>query len=212
MRKFTVLTAFVALSLVSLVSVASAQIQVEMTTTLDIGGTGNTAYDFFYTASDGAEFTTYELIVQISNASGLVGILDPIRGTDGQQDVGSDAIDTFANTVGSFLGAGNASYNFTEYNPGGFSPDPVPAPSLTWAVFDTLTGDGNSVGGGAPFHLARILTTPDAIGTVVFDAFDTLQGSVGTGNQFILGIPEPTTLALAGLGLCGLLGVRRRRS
>lgn len=186
------------------VGVADADPIVSMTRTANIGGTGDTAYDFFYTPTPEAEFTNYRLTVSVDSGG---GILDPIRGSNGQQDESSDAIDTFANTVGSFFGIGNASYNFNAYDPSGFSPDPVPTDFLDWSVFDTLDDDSAENVGGTPWHLARVLTSDDAVGTATFRAFDTLTNDGKTFDFNV--VPEPTSLALLGLGGLALLGRRR---
>lgn len=183
---------------------------VTMTERPAVGGTANTAYDFYYSAGDGAEFTAYDLIVDITSG----GILDPIRGgSGGQSSEGGTAIDTWANTVGSLLGAGPASYNFTTYNPGGFTPSPLPATALNWTVFDTLEGDGDGVGPGAPYHIARLLVSPGTVGTATFQAYNNQSGSTPTVFNFDIGfIPEPTSLGLGLMGALSLIGARRRFS
>jgi len=60
---------------------------------------------------------------------------------------------------------------------------------LDWSVFDTLEGDTNNVPGfpPAPYHLARILVTPNAQGTATFLAFDTANPGVGSPFPFTFG-------------------------
>ena len=159
---------FALVGCVVLAAASSAVAAPIVTMEQNVVGTFN-ALDFFYSSTPGGEFLNYRLDVQ--NANGPL-LADPMQAA--RSDEGSDAVDTFMNTVGSFLGAGTASYQHNTYTPTGFTPDPQPTQRIDWSVFDTLEGDTNSVGGGAPFHLARVLVLPTGMGTATFTAFDTL--------------------------------------
>jgi hypothetical protein len=175
-------------------------------------------FDIFYTVSENGEFTNWDLKV----TPGIGGLLDP--NTNNRSDNTSDgaAMDTFVNTVFSSVGAGPASYVFTEYNPGSaFPPVPAqprpqkgavfPAPDeLNWSVFDTATGDAN-IPGVFPYHMARVMYTPGGGGTGVAQFFDTTNAGIGETFEFAYGIPEPGSLALAGVAAIGALVVRRRK-
>lgn len=170
---------------------------------------GFNALDFYYSAGQGAEFTTYELQVH----SDAANIQDPVKTAAGTFDADGDAVDTWANTVSSLLGGGGPSFVFTQYKPYGIGASAAPTKDLNWTVFDTETGDGNDIPGvgQAPWHLARVLVSPTAVGTAAMLAFDSQSGTVGTAFSFSYGnIPEPTTLGLLGLTLAGCFGVRRR--
>lgn len=174
-----------------------------------------TFFDIFYTPSAGEEFAAWDLI-----ATPTVGsLVDPSTAdrSDNTQDAGA-AVDTFANTVFSSVGAGPASYIFTEYNPGSVFPpvpaDPAPSAggnpaSLNWTIFDTATGDGD-IPGFSPYHMARVLYVGGGTVDVAFFEGGANPADGGTGS-FVYGIPEPGTLALAGLGLIGVFAGRRRK-
>lgn len=172
-------------------------------------------FDIFYTVSAGGEFTNWDLRV----APSVGGLLDPQTNNRGDDvTVGGAAMDTFANTVFSSVGAGPASYVFTEYNPGqSFPPVPAqPAPTaggnpdeLNWSIFDTNTGDGN-IPGVFPYHMARVLYTPGGSGVVTAKMFDTTNAGVGESFTAPYGIPEPASVALAGLAMVGIMAIRRR--
>jgi hypothetical protein len=111
----------------------------------------------------------------------------------------------------------SSSYVFTTYDPVGSFPtfigDPLPATALNWSVFDTNGADTDVQ---APYHLGRVLYEAGGAGTIDFLVFDTVTVGAG-GENFSTPygggvIPEPTTLALAGLSLLGLVSSRRRRS
>ena len=169
---------FVALAVVSLVAIAANAAPIVTMSASEIGG--YKALDFFYTASDGAEFTNYHIDVQTDNG---LKIQDPDK--NATADAGGDAVDTFANTVYSFLDFGPASYVFDAYKPSGvIPPQNPPVNHLSWEVYDTNTGDTNDPFGDgsvvAPWHLARVLLDLDATGTWQFDAVDTLSGGTPT--------------------------------
>jgi PEP-CTERM motif len=204
--------------LVAAASVNAAPIVTMQQNTL---GTGK-ALDFYYSSTPGAEFLNYRLNVVNDNGPLL---LDPTKAATTDQD--GDAVDTWMNTVYSLFGFGPASQTFNAYKPTGIGADNPPVARIDWSVFDTGAGDTNHIdaGGGvfldAPFHLARVMVDPQAMGTATFTAFDTLTLD-GTGAaqptvfQFTYGgepiIPEPTTFALLGLGLVSGFGFFRRRA
>jgi hypothetical protein len=169
---------------------AGAAPVVTLSTTLNIGGSGFDAVDFYYASSLDAEFTNYRLNFETTNGS---LIYDPLPFQ--RQDEGGDAIDTFMNTIGSLLGVGNASHI---YKPGvGVGADRLA--QIDWSVFDTLGGDTNTMAGfaPAPYHLARILVDPNALWHATFTAFDTFSRGVPTDFQFTndpdWSFPEPLT-------------------
>ncbi len=86
-------------------------------------------------------------------------------------------------------------------------PDNLGFPSYAGSVFLKWDGTTSSVG-VSPIAGNALATYPDnAAGEGVFT--ETSEGIVG-GNVNIA-IPEPSTMLLAGLGLVGLAGIRRRR-
>jgi hypothetical protein len=193
------------------VSVAQAAPIVTMQTS-SLGG--NTSLDFYYSASAGAEFTNYNLKVDTANGA---KILDLIRTSAGWWDEGGDAVDTWANTPFSLLYGVAPSSVFQAYKPNAPSQSPTPTASMQWEIFSTDPGQGNTIDTfTAPWHIARVLVAPDAIGTVVFTAYDTQSGGVPTPFTFAIGqgpiIPEPATISLIGLAMVGFLGFRRRQA
>ena len=168
-----------------------------MSKTSLIDGT-HEAYDFHYTHRDGDEYTNHRVTVEVSSGT---GISDPTRGASGQYDDTTDGkrIDTWFNTPSSANGSGPASYVYDVYDPTGASPDPEPTLNLSWAVYDTVTGDGMD------FDLGRLLVSPDTVATVFIKTYD-LESS-GVGEEFNFAIPEPATL---GLLICGGLALLRR--
>jgi hypothetical protein len=174
--------------------------------------------DFFYSASaPPAEFTNYRLNVVNSNGALLQ---DPVKANTSSSDPA--AVDTWMNTVYSLFNLGPASYTFNTYKPTGLGSNTPPVAQIDWSVFDTGAGDTNGpldTGGpagvvNAPYHLARVLATPGATGTATFTAFDSTSNGVGSVFAFTYGVavPEPTSLALVGLGLVGAFGFRRRHA
>lgn len=176
--------------------------------------------DVKYEVSAGAEFLNWELTATPEIGS----ILDPNKAQKSFNTSGGNApLDTFVNTVFSAVGAGAASYTHSQYNPGSAFP-PVPAdpnptkggtPSaLRWTAFDTSVGDGN-ITGFTPYHMARIMFTPGGSGTVSAWFFDSATVDAG-GQTFAFNyggptIPEPATMAMAGMGLIGIVAAARRR-
>jgi hypothetical protein len=152
---------------------------VTTSTVLDVGGSGLNAIDFYYSSSPGAEFTNYRLDFQTLDDA---GIHDPVPGQ--QQDAGGDAVDTFMNTIGSLMDLGNATHLYGEYNPNSAS-GAGPISHIDWDVFDTLPGDTNTMAGGeAPYHMARVLVSPDSVWNATFTAYDTANPGLPTPHKF----------------------------
>lgn len=164
-------------ALLALAVTASSAFAAPIVTMQESDNGGFHVLDFFYSASDAdAEFTTYEIDVQ---CAGAACIQDPNRGassgtTQWDPADGGARLDTWANTVYSLLYDNPATYVFSNYKPTLPGQTPLPAQRLTWTVFDTDTGDTNTVDPSvqAPYHLTRILTSPGSTGTVQYRAFD----------------------------------------
>jgi hypothetical protein len=147
--------------------------------------------DFFWTNTPGAEFTNYRIIVNATIGS----LFDPSRLQDDRQmhpqsgladGNTAGAVDTWANTVMSAAAKDDGGYfasrsvNPGSYNPTGLGAAP-PFTFLDWSVFDTAGEDDNDLTNHsdgvytstAPYHIARILTSVGALGTVQIQAFDT---------------------------------------
>jgi PEP-CTERM motif-containing protein len=203
--------------ILSLTAVALVLAATPVVSAGEVTFTDNGSYiDVFLTPSAGSEFTNFDLI-----ATPEVGqILDPDRNQSanaGDYDGTKTRVDTWANTAFSSLDAGTPSFIFTSYNPGSppFTPsDSLPVAGgdpaiLNWSVFDTNTGDGPDFG---PYHVARVMYEQGGKGTIDILAFDTVTAATG-GELFSspYGIPEPTAIALACMGMIGLV-IRRRRA
>lgn len=171
--------------------------------------------DVFVTPTAGSEFTNIDVRALASTGT----LLDPVRNQAANAGNFDDVtngprVDTWINTPFSSLGAGPPSYIFTVYHPGAppfIMPTPGPIVALDWSVFDTNTGDVAELG---PYHLGRILFSPLGTGTIEILTFDTLNaGSIPPGDNasFAYGIPEPGSLALAGLAAVAGLGLRRKK-
>lgn len=78
------------------------------------------------------------------------------------------------------------------------------AESGTWEVPAILASGTYTVGGTLP----SILETAN-LGATVFSAATGIESA--TADVVIGAIPEPTTIAMAGMGLIGMIGVARRR-
>jgi hypothetical protein len=152
--------------------------------------------DFFWTSASGAEFMNYTF-----EAIATSGFLqDPARLQDDRQtanDPGTQngntrgAVDTWMNTVMSAAAKEDAGYfativaNPAYYAPSGTGAAP-PFTHLKWDVFDMEAGDDNnlndhpdgSFNATAPYHIARLVTTPGTTGSVSISAYDTSQPNV----------------------------------
>ena len=112
----------------------------------------------------------------------------------------SGSVDTYANTVMSAAAKEDAGFtstitpNGSSYAPNG-SGAAAPFTFLDWSVFDTNTGDDNdlndypaALGGpfpvSAPYHIARVLTDPNAAWSATFTAFDTSNPGIGSTFTF----------------------------
>jgi len=178
------------------------------------------AVDFNFTMSDNADFLNYRLVM---TSNGGAFIQDPAKAQrdrqSGSTSNGNTAgdVDTFMNTVASYAGKdtdGNtASFVFNSYSPTANNP---PVALIDWSVFDTFTGDKNSITNSentvftAPFKLARVLASVGSAGTWSVQLFDSnnITGQTFSGQW---GVPEPASVSLLGLAMVGFCGVFRRR-
>ena len=199
-------------------SLASAMPQIEIVETFNIDGMGNHAIDVFYTPSEGLDSNHWELLV-IPTVGGL---LDPDPGKRSDNVTDGAAIDSWANTVFSSLGAGAASHIFTSYNPGSAFPpvaaDPLPTAGgdpdrLEWIIFDTISAcDGDcSFEDFIPFHMGRVMYGAGGRGTVEAKFYENgINPDIPHIKTATYGIPEPSSLALGGGILVALISWRRR--
>jgi hypothetical protein len=184
--------------------------------------------DLFLTNADGAEFLNYTLDVQATSGT----LMDPAKLQDDRQvnpdGAGDDtnttgAVDTWANTVMSAAGKVDGGYastitaDPTFYVPSG-SGAAAPFTRLLWDVFDTEPNDDNDLSNhpdypvavGAPYHIARIVATEAAAGTISIEARDTIPGSGQSSNATfnfnfgpIVGNTPPTVTSDAGPNQAG---------
>jgi hypothetical protein len=171
------------------------------------GGGMYDVYDYFWTNGPNQEFVTYQVIGQTTSGS----FVDPSRSQDFRQSTSTNqsnttgSVDTYANTVMTAAAADDGGYTATiTANPAFYVPSGIGVASFTqfdWTVFDLVEGDDNDLSdhpdgpfdAAAQYHILRVLTTPGAIGSVNFSAFDTANGSVGT--PFAQCLCQPDILA-----------------
>jgi hypothetical protein len=184
--------------------------------------------DIYYTVTPGAEFLKWDLWFKPQRGS----ILDPNTNKRDHNIAGGGApVDTFANTVFSSVGAGPATYFFTEYNPGSAFPplpaQPVPTAGaifpnpneLRWSISDTNVGDGN-IAGSFPYHMARIVLSPGSVGNYAVRFFDTSNaqhgetfGSTwGNTDPLFLRFPEPASAKMLFPAMLLYAASRNRRA
>jgi hypothetical protein len=148
-------------------------------------------YDFFWTNSDGAEFTNYDITAIASSGT----LADPVKQQDDRQmdpealpatALNAGNVDLWVNTVMSSVGKTDGGLNATiSQNPAFYQSTglgaALPFTQLQWAVLDVELEDDNDLSDHssgafaqvAPYHIARILASPGGTGTVAFRAFDT---------------------------------------
>jgi hypothetical protein len=199
--KFLMAAGFLSASIASAAFSAPIVTVTQTTVTRPQNGVTYNALDFFYSSTPGFEFTNYRLIV--SCGGGVNCLHDPARLQDDRQynstneANNSGDVDTFANTVMSSAAKEDGGYfatiipNSDSYNPTG-SGAAAPFSLLDWSVFDTVTGDDNNLNDhpdgpftvSAPYHIARVLASPTAYGSLEFRAFDTANPGVPTTFTF----------------------------
>jgi len=103
-------------------------------------------------------------------------------------------------------------------NPDG-SDGPLPASGLSTngATLVAVSWGDTVAGESGTFSVGRFTLSANATGTFFGQTFDSTSGGVGTPfngtiTAGVMSIPEPTGLALGGIGAAGLLGWRRRRA
>lgn len=154
---------------------------VTISTTANIASSGYDAIDFYYASTDGADFTNYRLNLETTGGG---FIYDPLQNE--LQNMGSSSIDTYMNTVGSYLGISNATHIQNTYKPSGPGADGSSISRIDWSVFDTLSEDSNAIDGFSPgpYHLARVLISPNSQWNASFAAFDTASNGMAATWRF----------------------------
>jgi len=162
----------------------------------------------------GSEFTA-ELVYQYA---GMTGAASPISGFDAAtSSLGAAALTPFLGTDSAANTVGGAGYfSFTDPNTGS-SAAIVPGYTTGAVTFEVYAfGTVNSVsytGVSSPFVVPSPLATA-ANGNAPGDLFNNGNGLTvgGVLTPFsVVPTPEPTTLALGGLGAAALLALRRRK-
>jgi len=189
--------------ILAMVASASAACTIDWAREENIDGAGNTGYTLTYNPSPApAEFLNLRLTATVTSG---IGILDPNQSASGADCSVSTPIDTFVNSCYSAMGWGAASYIYNAYKPAGPGHGDPPVSLLDWSVYDS--GDGDTADYG-PYVMARLITSPDTVGTITFLVYD--QANIPDGETFEYPmVPEPATMGLLVVG--GVLGLLRRR-
>jgi PEP-CTERM motif len=121
---------------------------------------------------------------------------------------------TISETIsGHFLFGGSGSISYTTYGSNNntlYNSLPLtPAPGGNSGAVTTLTNNGSSSSGSfnasAPYSLTEVLT-------ITFNGTGTVQLSSDSSAQFTANaVPEPSSMAIAGLGALGMIGYGLRR-